>query len=332
MQKVAVVILGWNGKNFLAEYLPSVVAHSTYNWCEIVYLDNASDDDSVSFVKQNFPTVTVVQNEKNYGFAGGYNEGLKKIDATYFLLLNQDVNVTANWLPPMLALMQSDSEVAAVQPKLRADKSKAYFEYAGAAGGMMDFLGYAFCRGRVFEHIEKDENQYNQIAEIFWGSGACLLVRADLFCRAGGLDEAFFAHQEEIDLCWRLINMGYKIMYCPDSIVYHLGGGSLPQGNPRKTYLNFRNNLFLLTKNLPLSKLWWTLPFRMVLDGVAALQSVIKHKHFADFNAIVKAHFSFYGQFFAMYKKRQFDPQKGYEKLYKKSIVWQHFIKGKEVY
>ncbi|MFN8310310.1 MAG: glycosyltransferase family 2 protein [Chitinophagales bacterium] len=328
--KVAVVILGWNGKKFLEQFLPSVVSNSAGEGFVVVYADNASSDGSVEFVKEQFPTVEIIETGANLGFAGGYNAALKQVNAEYYVLLNQDVEVAPNWLLPLVRVLDSNSNIAAAQPKLRAFADRNAFEYAGASGGYVDFLGFAFCRGRVFDFIEKDSGQYDTTVPIFWASGAALFIRASVYHEAGGLDEDFFAHQEEIDLCWRVLRLGYQIMAVPESVVYHVGGGSLPQGNPRKTYLNFRNNLFLLLKNLPASALWWKLPLRLMLDVVAAYYSVLKNRNLNDFSAIAKAHLHFFSSFNSMYVKRN----KGVKavNLYSKSVVWHYFIKGKKTF
>jgi len=267
--KTAVVVLNWNGKAWLEKFLPNLVKHSQE--ATVFVADNASTDDSVDFVKNNFPTVKIIINASNGGYAKGYNYALKKIDAQYFVLINSDIEVTEGWLSPIIYLMDSDKNIAACQPKLLDYKERNSFEYAGASGGFIDNLGYPFCRGRIFDNLEQDKGQYNDAIEVFWATGACLFVRASHFIDIGGLDEDFFAHQEEIDLCWRLKNKGYKIMVQPKSIVFHVGGGTLNSGSPFKTHLNFRNNLFMLFKNLPASSLFTTIPIRLVLDGVAAL-------------------------------------------------------------
>ena len=327
---VAVVILGWNGKRFLEQFLPSVVQYSNLKNTEVVYADNASTDDSVAFVREKYPTVRVVQNSENKGFAGGYNEALKQVRAKYYVLLNQDVEVTENWLLPVIDFLETNENYAAAQPKILAYHDKNSFEYAGASGGYVDYLGYAFCRGRIFETVEKNEQQYEDVVPVFWATGACLFVRSDVYWQTGGLDEDFFAHQEEIDLCWRIQSFGHQIAVVPQAHVYHVGGGSLPQGSPRKTYLNFRNSLFLLTKNLPWSRLWWTLPFRLMLDGIAILQSVVKNKNWKDAMPILRAHNDFIKQLFYTLKKRKHTKHSVPKTLYKKSIVWQYFLLGKK--
>ena len=304
-KKVAVVILSWNGIKFLEQFLPSVVKYTSTDLCEIIVADNISSDGSVEFVRKNYPQISIIQNQRNGGYAGGYNDALKNVTAQYYVLLNQDVEVTPNWVETVIDMMESDDKIAAAQPKLRAYNDREFFEYAGASGGYVDRFGYPFCRGRLFDTVEKDEGQYDDVKEIFWATGACLFIRSDIYWKAGGLDEDFFAHQEEIDMCWRIKNMGYKIICAPASIIYHVGGGSLPQGNARKTYLNFRNNLMMMFKNLPLAALMWKMPFRMILDGIAAIYSVVKNKNLKDFGAILKAHYSFYMSLPQLIKKRQ---------------------------
>ena len=247
VKKTAVVVLCWNGRKLIEEYLPSLLQFQPAD-SDIIVADNASTDDSVAYLTTHFPSVKILQLEKNFGFAQGYNEVIKTLTHEFVVLINQDVAVTDNWLQPLLRAIESDEKIAAVQPRIRAHLQNEYFEYAGAAGGWIDRFGYTFCRGRIFDVIEKDVNQYDSEMEIFWASGACMLVRRNIYRDLGGLDADFFAHMEEIDLCWRMKNAGYKIIYCPDSMVYHLGGGSLPQGNPFKTYLNYRNNLIMLVK------------------------------------------------------------------------------------
>jgi GT2 family glycosyltransferase len=329
---VSVVILGWNGKKFLESFLPSVVRYTSKPEYEVVYADNLSTDDSVAYVAANFPTVRIIQNSSNKGFAAGYNDCLSHVKSKYYVLLNQDVEVTENWLDPLVAIAEKDDSIAAAQPKIRAYHNKEMFEYAGAAGGMVDWLGYAFCRGRIFDTIEKDNGQYDDVVDIFWASGASMFVRSEVYWRAGGLDDQFFAHQEEIDLCWRIKNLGYRIVVEPMALVYHVGGGSLPQGNPRKAFLNFRNNLLMLYKNLPKRQLWWKLPFRFVLDWVAAIYSVVKNKNLKDFNAIAKAHIDFFNQIPTLGGKRHAIKSKRTDFLFRRSIVFRHFVMKKKYY
>lgn len=328
-KKVAVVILSWNGKKYLEQFLPSVVQFTTPGLCEIIVADNCSTDGSVEFVKTYYPNIRLIQNIRNGGYAGGYNDALKQVNSKYFVLLNQDVEVTENWVEKVIDVMEVDEQIAAAQPKLRAFHNREYFEYAGGSGGFLDNMSYAFCRGRLFETIEKDEQQYDDVTEIFWASGACLFVRSDVYVKAGGLDEDFFAHQEEIDLCWRINSMNYKIICVPQSVIYHVGGGSLSYGNPRKTYLNFRNNLMLMFKNLPASVLVWKLFLRMILDGLAAINSVAKTKSFRELKAILKAHGSFYASIPLLLQKRKAIQHKSAAKLFNKSVVWAYFVRGK---
>jgi len=273
---VAVVILNWNGKTLLERFLPSVVAYSKE--ATVYVADNASSDDSVDFVSKAYPEVKIVQNTENGGYAKGYNDALSKIDADVYCLLNSDVEVTPNWLTPVISAFEESDDIAAIQPKILDCKKKTHFEYAGAAGGYIDKLGYPYCRGRIFDTIEKDEGQYDEDIDIFWASGACLFIRKTVFEEAGKLDEDFFAHQEEIDLCWRIQNMGYRIRFIADSTIYHLGGATLDTMNPKKTYLNFRNNLYLLLKNVNTKRLPGILLIRLILDGLAALKFLMEGK------------------------------------------------------
>lgn len=300
--KIAIVILNWNGKSWLEKFLPNVIANSADS--DIYVIDNASTDDSVSFLKQRFPSVKIIINEKNEGFAGGYNEGLKQIDCEIYCLLNSDVEVTENWLEPITTLFKADENIAAIQPKILDYNRRNYFEFAGAAGGLIDNLGFPYCRGRIFENIEEDLGQYNDEIEIFWASGCCLFIRSKDFWEQNGFDSRFFAHQEEIDLCWRLKNSGEKIYYTGKSTVYHVGGGTLKKENPRKTFLNIRNNLSMLLKNLPFPQLIWIIFLRFILDGFAGIYLGYKNG-FSHFTAVIKAHFSFYGQMFQTYQLRQ---------------------------
>jgi len=330
--KVAIVILAWNGKKYLAQFLPALIKYSPASLSSIIVADNASTDDTVEFVKQNFPEVQIIQNSSNTGFAGGYNEALKKVNAEYYVLLNQDVEVTFNWIEEVIAEMEKSPVIAAAQPKLRAFNNREYFEYAGASGGFVDRFGYAFCRGRVFDSIEKDEGQYDDVKEIFWATGACMFVRSEVYWKAGGLDEDFFAHQEEIDLCWRIRNLGYKIICVPASVVYHVGGGSLPQGNPRKTFLNFRNNNMMMLKNLPLTSVLWKLPVRALMDALAATYSIVKNRNLVDCRAIAKAELAFFKSIPSIIRKRKKLPHSSSVHLTPVSIVWQYFICHKSKY
>jgi GT2 family glycosyltransferase len=306
--KTAVVILNWNGKNWLEKFLPNVVQCSKD--AIIIVVDNGSTDDSISFLSANFPTVRIVNNHQNLGFAGGYNKALNQIHAEYYILLNSDVEVTENWISPIISLMDSDKNIAACQPKLLDFNNRNKFEYAGASGGFIDNLGYPFCRGRIFETTEEDNGQYNDAVEVFWATGACIFVKAEAFWEVGGFDEEFFAHQEEIDLCWRLKNKGHKIMVEPNSVVYHVGGGTLNAGSSFKTHLNFRNNLKMLFKNLPLPSLFVVIPIRLLLDAVAAITFLKQKNGLSHFFAIVKAHFAFYFAILKLIGKRQKISQK----------------------
>jgi GT2 family glycosyltransferase len=293
MVKVAVVILNWNGKNFLEKFIPALIRHSSVPGVELWVADNGSSDGSVSFLQQNFPQVQLITFDQNYGFAGGYNKALSQIEASYYVLLNSDVEVTENWISPVIEFMDNNPEVAACMPKLKSYDRRTEFEYAGAAGGFIDKFGYPFCRGRILNVIEKDEGQFDTTTEIFWASGACMFVRASLYKSAGGLDNDFFAHMEEIDLCWRMKNLGYKIMYFHAVTVYHVGGGTLPNNSPHKLYLNFRNSLLLLYKNLAPAQLHHIMFIRMILDGTAALKFLTGFSG-SQFMAVFRAHVSFY--------------------------------------
>lgn len=292
LPSVAVVILNWNGKAFLERFLPSVCA-SRYGNLSIYVADNASTDDSLAYVAAAFPQVHIIRNASNSGFAGGYNEALRHVQADIFVLLNQDVEVEPGWITPVIEQMARDPSIAACQPKLRAYHDRERFEYAGAAGGWMDILGYTFCRGRILYTTETDQGQYDNAQDIFWATGAALFIRSRCFFEVGGFDPFFFAHMEEVDLCWRLQRAGYRICYCPDSVVYHVGGGSLPQGNPRKLYLNFRNNLIMLRKNLHFQEQWIILSQRFVLDLLAAFKSLVSGKP-KDMMAIFRAYRDYY--------------------------------------
>lgn len=305
--EVAVIILTWNGKHFLQEYLPSVLSTS-YSNVRIIVADNASTDNTDTWLSANFPQVVFLPLGENYGFAEGYNRAIKEVSSEYVVLLNQDVEVTAGWLEPLVSILENDASVAAVQPKIKAVYDKSLFEYAGAAGGFIDRFGYPFCRGRIFNHLEKDIGQYDTVRPIAWASGACVLVRRSLYITAGGLDADLFAHMEEIDLCWRLKNMGYEIVCQPDALVYHLGGGSLPKESPRKTFLNFRNNLAIITKNYS-GAIAYLLVTRFFLDLLAALHFLITGK-FDHASAVLKAQMKFYQKFPSWLKKRSLERQR----------------------
>lgn len=324
-KNLAVVILNWNGKNWLQKFLPNVIQFSEE--AEIYVIDNHSTDDSVEILKSEFPSVKIIINDKNYGFAGGYNEGLKKINAAYYCLLNSDVEVTENWIRPVLNLFEKDSSIAAIQPKILSFNNKKYFEFAGAAGGMIDNLGYPYCRGRIFDDLEEDKGQYNDETEIFWASGCCFFIRSKDFWEQNGFDERFFAHQEEIDLCWRLINSGKKIFYTGKSEVYHVGGGTLNKQSAQKTYLNIRNNLSMMLKNLPFPKLIWLIFFRLCLDGVASFYFVYKNG-FSHLWAVARGHFGFYAQLPGTLKRRQKYQKSHYYQT--KWLIFKHFLGGKK--
>lgn len=330
MAKIAVVILNWNGREFLRRFLPSVIANSR-DIAEIIVADNASTDSSIEFLQDNFPEVRIITNRTNGGFARGYNEALAEIEADYFILLNSDIEVTPNWIEPVIALMQKDDTIAACQPKLRSFYEREKFEYAGAAGGFIDMYGYPFCRGRIFQNLETDNGQYDDAIEIFWATGACMFVKADLYKQFGGFDEDFFAHMEEIDFCWRLKNGGYKIMYCPDSVVFHVGGGTLPKKSSQKTYLNFRNNLSLLYKNLPSHLIFPVFAVRFPLDAVAAFKFLIE-AGFGDFYAVLRSHLYFYSHFRALHRKRKLLKNNMVHGIYKKNLVKEFYFNKKTLF
>jgi GT2 family glycosyltransferase len=325
--KIAVVILNWNGEKLLEQFLPSIVNYSPE--ADIYVADNASTDDSVSYLKAFFPTVKIIQNDSNLGFADGYNEALKQVDSEIYALVNSDIEVTENWLKPIIETFENEPKTAIIQPKLLDFKRKEYFEYAGAAGGFIDKYGYPYCRGRVFETLEKDNGQYDDNCEIFGASGACFFIRSSVYKELRGFDANFFAHQEEIDLCWRAFNKGHKIKYNSQSVVYHVGGATLQQGNPMKTFLNFRNSLLMLLKNLPKNKLIPIILVRLLLDAVAGMQFLFQGK-FKHLLAILKAHFSFYSLVAVHYRKRDLLQSEKYYKI--KSIVFQYYAKAGKVF
>lgn len=330
MDKIAIVILNFDGKNFLQKFLPEVISCSGNS--RIIVADNDSTDGSVSYLEENFPSVHIIKLPFNGGFCTGYNLALTQVKAEYYVLLNSDVQVTPNWLEHPITLMDSDPMIAACQPKIKSFNSPDLFEYAGAAGGYIDKLGYPFCRGRIFNSLEKDLGQYNDEREIFWATGACMFIRAELFHQLGGFDPDFFAHMEEIDLCWRLKNNGYKIFYSGKSEVYHVGGGTLAKVSPKKTFLNFRNSLFVLTKNMHRKYLIPVLYLRLILDGLAALQLLFTES-FAHSFAVLRAHFSFYFSISAMLRKRKgttiTDIYKD-SQVFPRFIVWNYFVKSKK--
>ncbi|WP_409416669.1 glycosyltransferase family 2 protein [Flavobacterium sp. PS2] len=327
MDKIAVVILNWNGVKLLEQFLPSVMQFSPE--ATIYVADNASTDTSITYVKEHFPTVKIVVNTGNHGFAQGYNDALQHIDAEIYALINSDIEVTENWLQSILDTFVKEPKTAIIQPKILDFKNKAFFEYAGAAGGFIDKYGYPFCRGRIFDTIEKDNNQYDDNCELFWASGACFFIRSIVYKELNGFDEGFFAHQEEIDLCWRAINLGHTIKYNSQSVVYHVGGATLQQGNPRKTFLNFRNSLLMLTKNLPKQGFYGIIFARLVLDGIAGIQFFVQGK-FKHTWAIIKAHFSFYSLFSEYYKKRSNFQTRKYYMI--KSVVFLYYVTKNRVF
>ncbi|MDP3642622.1 MAG: glycosyltransferase family 2 protein [Bacteroidota bacterium] len=331
--KIAIVILNWNGAKLLQQFLPSVIEFSKNGSTDIFVADNGSSDNSLAVLSNEFPEIKILDLKQNYGFAKGYNEALKQIDADYFVILNSDVEVTSGWLDSPIRLMEMDPSIAAVQPKILSYHKKTHFEYAGAAGGFIDRFGYPFCRGRIFNVVEADNGQYDQPIEIFWATGACMFVRASQFREAGGFDADFWAHMEEIDLCWRLKNLGHRIIYTPESSVYHLGGGTLAYNSPQKLFLNFRNNLWLLYKNLPGNQLFYILFFRMILDAVAAF------KLLAEFNlngirSVLKAHYYFWVSFPALNHKRKLIRQNSAFRQsagkFPKSIVFQFYFRKRK--
>jgi GT2 family glycosyltransferase len=324
---VAIVILNWNGRKMLEKFLPSVLT-SSYPAHTVYVADNGSTDDSLAWLKQTYPQVHQIAMEENRGYAGGYNTALKQVDADYYMILNSDVAVEPGWLEPMVEMLEANSTIGACQPKIRSFNQPDHFEYAGAAGGWMDSFGYPFCRGRVFETIEEDKGQYDDSIPIAWASGAALFVRSRIFHELGGFDPFFFAHQEEIDLCWRMQAAGYRVYSCHLSVVYHLGGGTLPRGNSRKTFLNFRNNLIMLVKNLPASRKCWLIPLRYTLDGVAAWKELFRGDT-GFFAAVCKAHFAVIG-WWLWHRKKSVWPDKKMAKPNGFSsflLPWQYFAK-----
>lgn len=334
MKKIAIVILNWNGAHMMRTYLPTVIKNSPE--AEVIIADNASSDDSLKMLASDFPEIRTIVLDKNYGFAEGYNKAFKQVEAEYYLLLNSDVDVPEGWLTPLLDFMESHPEAAACQPKLRAIKDRDSFEYAGAAGGFIDKYGYPFCRGRIFETVEKDHGQYDRNMEILWATGACMMVRSKDYWDAGGLDGRFFAHNEEIDLCWRIRLLGRKIYCVTDSVAFHLGGGTLPKGNPRKTFLNFRNNLTMLYKNLPDSELHHVMRIRFFLDWLAAFQMLILGRSLGDFKAVIQGRREFNRW------KHDFDNDRKHiqatrkanriPEIFEKSLLWQYYAKGKKLF
>tara|TARA_B100001758_G_scaffold247807_1_gene267417 strand:+ start:32 stop:1054 length:1023 start_codon:yes stop_codon:yes gene_type:complete len=329
--KIAIIILNWNGKEWLQKFLPTLVENS--NDATVFLADNGSYDDSLFFIKKEFPSVRIIENNENLGFAGGYNKALTHIQAKYYVLVNSDLEVAPAWLSPIISLMDRDKNIAACQPKIIDYNNRKRFEYAGASGGYIDNLGYPFCRGRIFNHLEEDKGQYNDLKEVFWATGACLFLRSDAFWAVGGFDASFFAHQEEIDLCWRMKNNGFKIMVQPQSIVYHVGGGTLNSGSSFKTYLNFRNNLYMLFKNLPAYYLFFIIPIRLFLDGIAAISFLAKKKGVSHFLSVIKAHFAFYFAIPKLIAKRyKITQQNKLVGKMEKSILVRNKLKGINIF
>ena len=324
--KTAIVILNWNGQKLLEQFLPSIVNFSAEH-ADIYVADNASTDTSIAFVKEFYPSVKIVENTTNGGYAKGYNDALQYIDADVYCLINSDIEVSKNWLPPILDIFTTEKNTAIVQPKILDFKDKTTFEYAGAGGGFVDLYGYPYCRGRVFNKLEKDSGQFNDVSDVFWASGACLFIRSEVYHQLGGFDEDYFAHQEEIDLCWRTQNEGHNIKYVGTSTVYHVGGATLQETNPHKTYLNFRNSLLNVVKNVPKKWFLFVVFSRLLLDGVAGMKFVLELRPIHTL-AIVKAHFSFYRNFFKFLKKRKILQKRADYNLHT-SVVWQYFILGR---
>jgi len=328
----SIVILNFNGRQFLEKFLPSVTANIC-SGAEVIIADNGSTDDSLAFLKEHYPTLRTILLDRNYGFAGGYNAALKQVESDYYVLLNSDVEVTPGWLEPILELMEGDASIGACQPKIRMYAEQDYFEYAGAAGGWLDYLGYPFARGRIFDVCEQDVGQYDEAAPIFWASGAALFIRSRLWHQLEGLEGFFFAHQEEIDLCWRLQLAGYKVYCCPQSVVFHVGGGTLPKGNERKVFLNFRNNLIMMAKCLPFGQRLWKIPFRFLLDSISAWKSLFAGEA-VYFWAIWEAHLAFF-KWLVVSRRKSLFPATRRGKLngwYTGSVVWQYFVRGKKTF
>lgn len=329
---VTVVILNWNGKHWLEQFLPSVLA-TNYANMEVLVVDNASTDDSVDFLKSAYPVVRVLELDQNYGFAEGNNRAIPAVHTPYFVLLNSDVEVDPDWLAPLVERMESNDKIAALQPKIRAFHQKDHFEYAGASGGFIDYLGYPFCRGRLFDHLEKDEAQYDEARPVFWATGACCMIRKSVVAEIGMFEADFFAHMEEIDFCWRAQNKGYEIWCEPAGVVYHVGGGMLPQGNPRKTYLNARNSLACMYRNLPRGTVFARVFARLVLDGVWGAKALTEGD-FGTIGAIFKAHWHFFGDLakWRRYRRRIYPDGPATPTLgwLDKSVVWQFFIRKKK--
>jgi GT2 family glycosyltransferase len=332
--ETAVVVLSYNGKQLHRDFFPELIAESN-NLYDVILVDNASTDNTLLFVNESFPSVQCIQIKKNNGFAHGYYEGLQQIKAKYYVLLSADFEVTPNWFQPLYNMISSDSNIAACQPKIKYFKDKKMFEYAGAGGGFMDKWGYMFCRGRIFFTLEQDTNQYDNNIQTFWASGGCMMVNASIYHEVGGIDKDLYAHMEEIDLCWRMQNRGYKIAYCGQSTVFHVGGSVISYGSPQKLYYNHRNNLILLLKNLSANLVFKTLGIRLILDGITGARALLSGK-FVECYTIIKAHFHFYGKFNYWYKKRKVDNPNGFLDIQKSAVVLQesivakYFLKGQK--
>ncbi|MFN8241248.1 MAG: glycosyltransferase family 2 protein [Bacteroidales bacterium] len=335
MLKTAVVILNWNGLSYLKTFLPSVLQHSNLPGTKVCIADNGSTDESVKWLRDNHPGIEIVTLEENHGFAGGYNRALEQITAEYYVLLNSDVEVTSSWLEPLVNFLDNNPEYAACQPRIMSERKRDFFEYAGAAGGYIDKFGFPFCRGRIFYNVEKDYGQYNSEADVFWTSGACMIIRSEVWKKCGGLDNDFFAHMEEIDLCWRVLNAGYKLRYLPQSTVFHVGGGALPYESKFKIYLNFRNNLFMLYKNLAPGDLVKTLFIRKIFDGMAAVRFLLSGKP-ALMGSVWRAHMDYYKNLKQLRIKRNEAQKIICEKrllpVLNKSIVIEFYLKGSKTF
>lgn len=329
-EKVAIVLLSYNSRVYLEKFLPYVLK-TAYSDYRLIIVDNASTDDTLDFLQMHYPQVDVLHIDVNHGFTNGFVESLACIDAEYYALLTSDVEVPPNWLAPLVEAMETNAELGACQPKIKTYRNRELFEYAGASGGFIDKFGYPFCRGRIFDQVEEDKGQYNNPLEVFWASGAVFLLRSAAYHQVGGFDNDFFAHMEEIDLCWRIQRAGYRIMVIPESEVYHVGGSVILYGSTEKTFHNYRNNLIMLTKNLPIGRLVWMIPWRIFLDLVSGIQAMVSGRP-ADFGAVLKAHFHYWGSWGKWLKKRRdLKSRIPYHRLkgvYPKSIVWQYFIKG----
>lgn len=330
MIKTAIVILNWNGKELLEKFLPSIIKYTPKENCEIYIIDNNSSDDSLAFILSHYPAIQVIELDNNYGYAEGYNKGLSKISAEYYVLLNSDIEVTQNWLYPLIDYLDANQATAIVQPKIIWQREPEYFEYAGAAGGFIDKYGIPFCRGRLFDSLEKDENQYNDIINIFWASGACFAIRSNIFWENEGFDEYFFAHMEEIDLCWRILLSDYDISYIPSSLVYHVGAATLKEDSPQKTYLNYRNNMLMLYKNLDEPQAKEIIYKRRLINFIAALKFLLTGKK-QMFTAILKADRDFMKNR-SMYEEYRKKNKKSLSNklIYQRSIILDFFLRGKK--